>query len=112
MNNIINFISTGPFLIGWIIGIYKFDSNSRLFALSLQEMFLFLIYILILFLNHVLAFLNVFNYSDYPYYIDSVLALLYLFFSIKNYLDINKTNSLHKITSKLLNIINKEDDEK
>ncbi len=74
----------GPFLIGWVPGIWLYNFDAYEFKLALTGFLQLIIYSLILTLNHFLAYLDLGGYGNYPFYLDSLLAMAYLAVSIRN----------------------------
>ena len=69
--------STGPFVLGWIFGIQAFQPNDKRFAISLQNLFIFLGYCLLLLILY--SFHVIFHFSIYAlYYGHSFFALMYI----------------------------------
>lgn len=74
----------GPFFIGWIPGIWRYEFSENEFKVAISGMIMLVLYSIILMLNHTIAFLDIAGYSQYPLYIDSVFALLYIGATILN----------------------------
>ncbi|GEM_PF-3728635 len=74
----------GPFLIGWVPGIWLYNFDTYEFKLALTGFLQLVIYSAILTLNHFLAYLDLGGYGNYPLYLDSLLAVGYLAVSIRN----------------------------
>jgi len=68
----------GPFLIGWVPGIWLYNFDAYEFKLASTGFLQLIIYSLILTLNHFLAYLDLGGYGNYPLYLDSLLAMAYL----------------------------------
>lgn len=73
-----NFLMAGPALIGWIYGLLRYAPHEKEFAVALRSLQIFLLYVAILAINSLLAFLDFFSYSRIEIYFESVAALAYL----------------------------------
>ncbi len=96
----------GPFLIGWVPGIWLYNFDAYEFKLASTGFLQLIIYSLILTLNHFLAYLDLGGYGNYPFYLDSLLATGYLAISIRNIIqNWNAPGELLPSPEKLLRVV-------
>ena len=84
------FLSVGPTLIGWVVGLWYYDKNSTGGTASFQHFSIFLGYMALVMFNQGLGFFILFKYQDYTAYFESLLALGYIVTCIYFYIAVRK----------------------
>ncbi|MDH5719496.1 MAG: hypothetical protein OEZ13_02630 [Spirochaetia bacterium] len=101
------FLISGPTLIGWVIGMVKYEYRDERFKISIQSFALFLIYIALLVLNQIIVFTNIANYKYYSLYADSFFCFLYLLLGLYFYIGARRKNPyLHGLIIRVLDRLN------
>lgn len=103
---VLEFLSTGPGLVGFIYGVLSFKPDDDIFKASVQSMLLSLLYMGLLAFNHSIAFLDLFGYQEFPFYADSVFAIIYLVAGTMNYLKFHGGKiKLHRYSTKIVDMV-------
>ena len=97
-------LTTGPFLICWIIGILRYGADNIRFKLSVQNMAIFFIYILLLFINYTIFVIDVYDYRKYSYFAESAFSSIYIIINSILYFKAKNNNYfIFSFVSKILN---------
>lgn len=84
----------GPFFIGWVLGIWMYTFDRYEFKTAISGMIMLILYSILLIINHMIAFMDIGGYGEYPIYLDSILSLFYLGSTLYN--TINHINGKKK----------------